>query len=68
MPLCLICRGLAGYQMLHAADWLKPGGELVYSVCSLEPEEKLMKRLFAAVVMVVAGAAGKAPSPALPAR
>jgi len=25
--------------LLHAADWLKPGGELVYSVCSLEPEE-----------------------------
>jgi 16S rRNA (cytosine967-C5)-methyltransferase len=27
-------------QMLaRAADWLKPGGILVYSVCSLEPEE-----------------------------
>jgi 16S rRNA (cytosine967-C5)-methyltransferase len=23
----------------HAAQWLKPGGTLVYSVCSLEPEE-----------------------------
>ena len=23
----------------HAADWLKPGGTLVYSVCSLEPAE-----------------------------
>ena len=23
----------------RAADWLKPGGALVYSVCSLEPEE-----------------------------
>ncbi|HWH22551.1 MAG TPA: RsmB/NOP family class I SAM-dependent RNA methyltransferase [Allosphingosinicella sp.] len=23
----------------RAADWLKPGGTLVYSVCSLEPEE-----------------------------
>jgi 16S rRNA (cytosine967-C5)-methyltransferase len=23
----------------RAADWLKPGGSLVYSVCSLEPEE-----------------------------
>jgi 16S rRNA (cytosine967-C5)-methyltransferase len=25
--------------LLRAADWLKPGGRLVYSVCSLEPEE-----------------------------
>ncbi|MDP2666271.1 MAG: RsmB/NOP family class I SAM-dependent RNA methyltransferase [Candidatus Diapherotrites archaeon] len=25
--------------MLHAADLLKPGGELVYSVCTLSPEE-----------------------------
>ena len=23
----------------RAAGWLKPGGELVYAVCSLEPEE-----------------------------
>jgi 16S rRNA (cytosine967-C5)-methyltransferase len=23
----------------RAADWLKPGGTLVYSVCSLEPQE-----------------------------
>jgi 16S rRNA (cytosine967-C5)-methyltransferase len=23
----------------RAAQWLKPGGSLVYSVCSLEPEE-----------------------------
>ncbi len=25
--------------LTRAADWLKPGGTLVYSVCSLEPEE-----------------------------
>jgi 16S rRNA (cytosine967-C5)-methyltransferase len=25
--------------LARAADWLKPGGTLVYSVCSLEPEE-----------------------------
>jgi 16S rRNA (cytosine967-C5)-methyltransferase len=25
--------------LVRAADWLKPGGTLVYSVCSLEPEE-----------------------------
>jgi 16S rRNA (cytosine967-C5)-methyltransferase len=25
--------------LIRAADWLKPGGALVYSVCSLEPEE-----------------------------
>jgi 16S rRNA (cytosine967-C5)-methyltransferase len=33
---------LAGVQramLARAADWLKPGGTLVYSVCSLEPEE-----------------------------
>ena len=23
----------------RASDWLKPGGEMIYSVCSLEPEE-----------------------------
>jgi 16S rRNA (cytosine967-C5)-methyltransferase len=23
----------------HAADWVKPGGALVYAVCSLEPQE-----------------------------
>jgi len=23
----------------HAAGWLKPGGQLIYAVCSLEPEE-----------------------------
>jgi 16S rRNA (cytosine967-C5)-methyltransferase len=33
---------LAGMQkamLARAADWLKPGGTLIYSVCSLEPEE-----------------------------
>jgi 16S rRNA (cytosine967-C5)-methyltransferase len=33
---------LAGGQramLARAAEWLKPGGSLVYSVCSLEPEE-----------------------------
>jgi 16S rRNA (cytosine967-C5)-methyltransferase len=33
---------LAGGQramLARAADWLKPGGTLIYSVCSLEPEE-----------------------------
>jgi 16S rRNA (cytosine967-C5)-methyltransferase len=28
-----------GAMLARAADWLKPGGRLVYSVCSLEPEE-----------------------------
>ena len=25
--------------LIHAADWVKPGGSLVYAVCSLEPQE-----------------------------
>ena len=25
--------------LAHAASWIKPGGQLVYAVCSLEPEE-----------------------------
>ena len=25
--------------LLHAADWVRPGGSLVYAVCSLEPAE-----------------------------
>ena len=25
--------------LLHAADWVRPGGSLIYAVCSLEPEE-----------------------------
>ncbi len=25
--------------LVRVADWLKPGGSLVYAVCSLEPEE-----------------------------
>ena len=25
--------------LARCADWVKPGGSLVYSVCSLEPEE-----------------------------
>jgi 16S rRNA (cytosine967-C5)-methyltransferase len=25
--------------LAHAADWVRPGGSLVYAVCSLEPEE-----------------------------
>jgi 16S rRNA (cytosine967-C5)-methyltransferase len=28
-----------GAMLARAAEWLKPGGTLVYSVCSLEPEE-----------------------------
>ena len=35
-------RALAEVQnamLARAADWVKPGGRLVYSVCSLEPEE-----------------------------
>jgi 16S rRNA (cytosine967-C5)-methyltransferase len=30
---------LQGEMLARAADWLKPGGSLVYSVCSIEPEE-----------------------------
>ena len=25
--------------LLRAADWVRPGGRLVYAVCSLEPQE-----------------------------
>ena len=46
-------RELAGVQqamLARAADWLKPGGRLVYSVCSLEPEEgEEVVRAFAAI-------------------
>ncbi len=31
--------GLQAKLLARAAQWLKPGGTLVYSVCSLEPEE-----------------------------
>ena len=30
---------LQAAMLRRAADWLKPGGTLIYSVCSLEPEE-----------------------------
>jgi 16S rRNA (cytosine967-C5)-methyltransferase len=30
---------LQGKLLNHAAQWLKPGGSLIYSVCSLEPQE-----------------------------
>ena len=35
--------------LANATQWLKPGGTLVYSVCSLEPQEgeKVIDRLFA---------------------
>lgn len=33
-----LAKGQAG-MLRRAADWLKPGGTLVYSVCSLEPQE-----------------------------
>ncbi len=38
---CAIAELAAGQtaMLARAADWLKPGGTLVYSVCSLEPEE-----------------------------
>jgi 16S rRNA (cytosine967-C5)-methyltransferase len=25
--------------MIRAAEWMRPGGALIYSVCSLEPQE-----------------------------
>ncbi|MBC7985254.1 MAG: SAM-dependent methyltransferase, partial [Sphingomonadaceae bacterium] len=28
-----------GAMLARAADWVRPGGRLVYAVCSLEPEE-----------------------------
>jgi 16S rRNA (cytosine967-C5)-methyltransferase len=31
--------GMQAAMLLRAADWVRPGGTLVYSVCSLEPEE-----------------------------
>jgi 16S rRNA (cytosine967-C5)-methyltransferase len=36
--------------LARAADWLKPGGTLIYSVCSLEPEEgeRVLKDFLAA--------------------
>jgi 16S rRNA (cytosine967-C5)-methyltransferase len=41
----------------RASRWLKPGGTLVYSVCSLEPEEG---------EAVAAAASGLAPDPVRP--
>ncbi|MFL6856994.1 MAG: RsmB/NOP family class I SAM-dependent RNA methyltransferase [Allosphingosinicella sp.] len=43
--------------LARAARWLKPGGTLIYSVCSLEPEEG---------EQVAATAAGLAPDPVRP--
>ena len=34
--------------LAHAAEWVKPGGRLVYAVCSLEPQEgEVVARAFA---------------------
>ena len=33
------CAALQARLVARAAEWLKPGGALVYAVCSLEPEE-----------------------------
>jgi 16S rRNA (cytosine967-C5)-methyltransferase len=47
--------------LARAAEWLKPGGTLVYSVCSLEPEEgEQVARAF------LSGHAGLALDPILP--
>ena len=38
MPVAELAAGQQA-MLARAAGWLKPGGTLVYSVCSLEPEE-----------------------------
>lgn len=64
--------GLQTRMLAHVADWLRPGGMLVYATCSLEPEEgeaQLAEFLAArddySVVPILAGElpAGIAPHP-----
>jgi 16S rRNA (cytosine967-C5)-methyltransferase len=55
------CAELQSKLIARAADWVRPGGTLVYSVCSLEPDEG--ERVVEAFLAATPGFAVDRPNP-----